>query len=158
MNVELFVDTQSLFYDVRKNYGTSSRLDFLRLKDNICKECDLDADDVSMATAFIVNKGNTFQAFFNMLSSFGYNVSMVNKGSQDMEFAMSVAGSIERADTIVLVTGNRKLNPVIDRLLQSGKKVYIVSFKEFFSENSTYESNENVTQVEITDEWMWSQG
>lgn len=157
MKLEMFVDTQSLFYDVRRNFGVSTRLDFLKLPDNIAASCEFDRESIEKITAFIIGKGNNYQAFSNMLNSFGYEVTIMNKGSQDMEFAMAVTDSVSRSDGVILVTGNRKIDPVLNKLLGAGKSVYLISFPEFFAENPWWDKKENLQKFEILNDWMWNQ-
>jgi hypothetical protein len=156
MKFEVFIDTQSLFYDIRKHKGSGARMDFKKVKDNIHKHVPEDAE-ITCIHSFITTKGSSNDSFANMLSSFDHTVYQVDRGTQDMEFAMSIAESIHKFDGIILICGHRNIGPIIDRMLKYNKDLYIVSILDLWnSDSDIQEKLESLKLIDIDSDWLWS--
>lgn len=157
MQLELFIDTQSLFYDVRFCFGEQRRLDFVHLPKTMADQCSLpDSFLWANKNAFVVQKGPTFRGFSDLLRSFGYNVILIDRNAQDIEIGMYVVRACTRLDGAAVISGNRRLAYLFKHLLTMQKACYVGTPQNFFDEEFDKEIMKDVTRhVFIDENWLW---
>jgi len=146
--IGLFIDAQSLSYGIRRLYGRKSRLDFLRLPSLALENCSI-TGDYTLKKAFVVQQGSekVYGPLITALRSFGYEVEVVEHGKQDMFITMHIINIAPTIDHIMLVTGNKRLAPLIEQLTVWKKEMSLVTFEGLFEPGV-------VNQVLIQDAWL----
>lgn len=140
----LMVDTQSISFWMRlHNRGKS--LDYKRLMERIqeASRVERDGGHIEISSweschAWVAQKGK-FELFVDMLKRFGFETSLQDPSSFDVDFVVSLLQKADRHDNVVLVTANTRLESAIEALSQdtetSSRNIWIVSFADFFREN-----------------------
>ena len=154
MFMEIFIDTQSIFYDIRNAFGEAQRLDFIHAPFNMSKFCGLpETFPWAKKNAFVVKKGPTFQGFSDMLRSFGYNVILIDKNAQDIEIGMHIVQNCCVNDGTAILTGNKRLMPLFHHIIGMEKLCYLCT-PETFSEGDVQEPP--VTKhIHLSKDWLW---
>ena len=81
------------------------------------------------------------ESFFKKMASFGYQVTtkevkwirdrntkvLKGKGNLDIELALDVVQSMDKYDTLVLLSGDSDFEPVVSLVKRNGKKVLVLS-------------------------------
>lgn len=146
MTFDLFVDTQSIYHEVRRAFGEESRVDFLQLPGHVMKALGERAK-IESQCAYVVRRKNGAQSFADALQSFGYQVELLNQGSQDVDLTLKLMEAAQSTNCMVLVTCNARLLPLIEQLGE-GIIILVFTVKDIFPRKLK-------GQHFIKEDWIW---
>lgn len=112
MKSHLYVDTHSLFFEVRSFFDFQDRLDFLQLPTLVAQSFEWEEQfPWKSMFAFVVDRPGVGGAFRETLSQFGYRTVVCEQDSQDVSMTMRLTQQLESDPecVLVIVTANRRL-------------------------------------------------
>ncbi|MFB9868800.1 LabA-like NYN domain-containing protein [Vreelandella sulfidaeris] len=129
LKVAIFVDVQNVYYTVREAYGKN--FDY----NKFWAQATANRDVIS-AYCYAIDKGDQKQRQFqNILSAIGFDVKLKPfiqradgsaKGDWDVGIALDVIDHAEKADVIVLVSGDGDFDLLANKVrLKHGKRVEV---------------------------------
>lgn len=137
--VGLFVDTQNLYHSARDHYERTVNFESL-LRYGIADR------ELMRAVAYVVERENDTSAwpFIYKLSTLGYRVRRMNlhvhhttdagktiwEGNWDMGMCADMVRLADHLDVIVLGSGDGDFLDILEVLMERGKRVEVVAFKE----------------------------
>lgn len=137
--VGLFVDTQNLYHSARDHYERTVNFESL-LRHGVGER------ELMRAIAYVVERENDTSAwpFIYKLSTLGYRVRRMNlhvhhttdagktiwEGNWDMGICADMVRIADHLDIIVLGSGDGDFLDILEVLMERGKRVEVVAFKE----------------------------
>lgn len=151
MIYDLYVETQSIYHEVRRSFGRSARIDFKKLPDLVLGGLEGENHIRSM-TAFVVQRRKASQSFSVALGSFGYKVELLNQGSQDVDLTLKLVDS-SRGNNMIFVTCNARLLPLLKQLqIPDDRECLIFSTQDVFPQKVLRNHRD------IVKSWSWEDG
>lgn len=148
----LFVDTDSIYQEMRDRFGDKARMDYMELPAMLLRHSGI-SQFVEMY-ALVLRYGKSWRHFSDSLKRFGYNVVFTDRGVQPMTLAIEVSRLASEVEGIVLVTASRRIGPIVEQLLFNGNGLRIASF---FSEIEMGGVEKIAPGLILMDEtWLWS--
>ncbi len=125
------IDVQNLFYSLRDLYGISARLDFLKLREIVCRKSKCTScrsrvylttlrEDLSSLNGFLVCNG------FDVVTK---NMEFRHKGDVDTQIVVDTMEDLNNFDIFVIGSGDSDYIPLVNAMKEKGKEVGIVSFE-----------------------------
>ena len=129
--VLMLADAQNLFYSLRDSYGSEARVDFLKLREIVCRR----AKGTSIKSViYFTTLREDLSGLVEFLVCNGFDVSMKYmedkyKGDVDSSIIVDALSCADDFDVFVICSGDSDYIPLIENLLQKGKEVGVVSFE-----------------------------
>jgi len=136
----VFIDAANILYSQQ---SLRWKVDYEKLKKYLEKECDLRAIYFYTGRVGANDKQNSF---IKKLESFGYIVKAKEvkrikiskssyewKGNLDVELTIDVLRSINKFDTLILMSGDSDFAPLLDAVKIQNKRVLVMSTKGHIS-------------------------
>ncbi|HEX2863731.1 MAG TPA: NYN domain-containing protein [Deinococcales bacterium] len=137
--VGVFVDTQNLYHSARDYYERTVNFETL------LRQATRDRDLIRAVSYVVEREGDTSSwPFIYKLSTLGYKVRRMNlhvhhttesgktiwEGNWDMGICADMVRLAEHLDIIVLGSGDGDFMDILDVLMERGKRVEVIAFKE----------------------------
>jgi len=122
----LFVDTDSLYMEIKRQYGQHARVDYIDLPLNIARTLP-ELDHFDEKVALVLRHGDTLQPFWNSLERWGYRVIPTDKGMQQITVGSQVNELASRCDGLVIVAAGCWLRVLAQQVLDKGNKVVLAT-------------------------------
>ena len=137
--VAIFVDVQNIYYTVREHFGC--HFDYSAFWQQVTKN-----RQVILANAYAINRGDKKQAQFQqILKNIGFQVKLKPyiqrsdgsaKGDWDVGITLDIVEAAERADVIVLASGDGDFDILVERVCKAHKaRVEIYGVKRLTAES-----------------------
>jgi uncharacterized LabA/DUF88 family protein len=138
--VGIFVDTQNLYHSARDYYQRTVNFE------SLLKYGTQDGRELFRAISYVVERESDTSAwpFIYKLSTLGYKVrrmtlqvhhttdagKIIWEGNWDMGICADMVRLMEHLDVIVLGSGDGDFTEVVEVLMERGKRVEVIAFKE----------------------------
>lgn len=158
----LFVDTDFVYLESRRLYGSSARMDYLHLPLYIVESAG-DIDFFQSKLALVMRHGRDWGMFAKSLERFGYDVVPTDRGMQPHTVSSIVTHMVMEGQKVILVTAAERLNEdFLVRLLENGGVIRLATFgneaKDGVVVTLTNGEQVSVDTLFMNRSWLWEPG
>lgn len=151
---ELFVDTQSLYHEICRQYGENVRMDFLKLPFRVQDEMrgfyKNPEFQVTDKSAFVVHRKGGTEHFSVTLKDFGYKIISLAQGAQDVDITLNLVNLEPKLDScLIFVSCNKRLNSLLHTLSKRHQIMVITLPGIFVFDTAAIQS------MTIEPDWLW---
>ena len=152
MSWGIFVDTDSLYLEMRNRFGLQARMDYLRLPDRLMGLTGI--PEFIEKKAMIMRHGRGWENFGNSVKQLGYSLCFTDRGVQPVTLTIEIMHLLDRVESgIVLVTASQRVGPIVERVMLSGKQMHIASFHQTMEVDGRERGIPGL--VLMDDSWLW---
>lgn len=149
----LFVDTDSLYLQIRKMFSSAARMDYLRLPFHLSQNT-VGVEYFEEKMALVMRMGKEWPSFSESLMRFGYEVVPADRGMQPITIGTKVMSLMHKSTGIVFITGSDKILPLIHQILDMQGNVKIATFDPILF-NKYEDTLDNVDIILMDQSWLW---
>lgn len=158
----LFVDTDFVYLESRRLYGSSARMDYLHLPLFIVESAG-DIDFFQCKRALVMRHGRDWCTFAKSMERFGYDVVPTDRGMQPRTVSAIVTKMIADGQKVVLVTAAERLDEgFLVGILEHGGVIRLATFGEDSQAGVIVTMGDGHTQpiktLFMDQSWLWEPG